>query len=147
MEIEESQIFLEEGFVNEEKALAWLLYNGYCFLNSVDISYTYKSSRGEEWPSRWTTCIYVNANDIFMWGCADSECIENNDGQEPSEIISLYKACKENKDWGYIKWLSTKRRLQPQYPIKRDMIKNGYWPKELDSLPLNPSDPKFKEKI
>ena len=121
-----------EGIVNEELAVACLLADDICFLNHTK-------------DSEPTTCIYVLANDVFAWGCADAESITNNDWKEPSEIIDLYKLWKENDKWGPIKWLCLKRNKQPQKPIKEDMIKDGYWDEKLESLPENYYWKKIKE--
>jgi hypothetical protein len=130
-EIDESEI-LSHNFNNENLALAYLLINDFCFLNVIDTSVNRS-------VTEYTTVVYVNANDIFAWGCADAECIGNNDGEDDSEIISLYKYCKENKKWGYVKWLCLKRNFQPQRPIKQSMIKDNYWCDTLEALPKNNS--------
>lgn len=141
MEINESDI-LNEGYYDEEKALACLLNGGVIFLNTVDLSKAFP-----EWYKEkvYTTVCYVNANDVFAWGCADAESISNSDGDADSEIISLYKLWKENNNWGPIKWLCLKRNQQPQNPIKRDMSKSGYWDEQLESLPENGYDKACKE--
>lgn len=117
MEFDESKIIEE---CDEEKALAWLLVEGYLFLSTRDD----------------TTTIFVNANDVFMWACADAEKITNNDGEYPSEILELYKLCKQNKKWGAVKWLCLKRKLPSQQPIINDMIKDGYWDNSLETITI-----------
>jgi hypothetical protein len=134
MNIDESTIIKD---VDEESALACLLVYEQVLLSVINVS---RNDNVKE----YTTCIYVNANDVFAWACADGECITNNDGDNPSEIIELYKLWKENERWGTIKWLCKKRNLQPQYPIKKDIMKDGYWDEQLNTLPLNPSDPDYK---
>ena len=78
--------------------------------------------------------VYVNANDIFIWGCGDGELL-TSDELEKLVIMHLSDTC-----WGVAKWVCMQRNMQPQYPIKRDMKKNGYWDCELDNLPINPFD-------
>lgn len=129
MEIDESEIYYKGEndyvFIDENKALACLLNADVCFLNNLKVR------------NEWTTCVYVIANDVFAWGCADAECISNSDGDENSEIYSLYKLWKENNDWGAIKWLCLKRNEQPQKPIIESMKKDGYWDDTLEKLPPN----------
>lgn len=131
MNINEDNI-LYPGHNNEELALACLLANGVCFLNHLN--------SGTEEDPRWTTCVYVDASDIFVWGCADGEDITNNDGEDDSEIITLYKLWKENSNLGPIKWLCLKRNEQPQRPVKEMMIKDNYWDETLENLPQNKYD-------
>ena len=133
MEINEERIIED---VNEEYALACLLASGQLFLNNVDLSEIYKFYP----PKTFTTVVYVNSSDVFMWGCADGECISYSDGDSPSEIINLYKLWKDNNKWGTIKWLCLKRNMQPQFPIKKDMIKDNYWGSDMEDLPKNPSE-------
>lgn len=125
MEIDESVIYYKdrEGyvFVDENKALACLLADDICFLNVRE----------------GTTVVYVIANDVFAWGCADAENITNSDGDEDSEIYALYKFWKENQTYGPIKWLCLKRNEQPQDPIRKRMIEVGYWDETLEKLPPN----------
>lgn len=137
MNIDESQI-LDPEYYDEEKALACLLTAGLCFLNTINI-------RNKEAPAKYTTLVFVIANDIFAWGCADSECLTNNDGEEGSEIIALYKLWKENSKHGAVKWLCLKRKEQPQQPIKESMIKDNYWDESLESLPENYYDKARRE--
>lgn len=127
MEINEDKIIEN---VDEELALACLLAADVLFINVINIS---SGSIPE-----FTTCVYVDASDIFMWGCADAESITSNDHENPSEIIELYKLWKENEVWGRVKWLCFKRDIQPQRPVKDLMIKANYWDEGLDKLPLNP---------
>lgn len=126
MEIDESKI-VEQN--NEELALAVLLANQVVFLNNAKLS-----------PNSdvWNTVVYVNCNDVFLWGCADAESISNSDGEEGSEIIELYRMWKENPTYGPIKWACKKRNLQPQKPLKKMMIKDGHWDSELEALTPNP---------
>lgn len=126
MTINEDAIFGDGGCVDEELALACLLTSGHLFLNVL------KAPEGG-----YTTCVYVLANDVFAWGCADAECLSNSDGEEPSEIIDLYRAWKASGHAGVTKWLCKKRNEQPQKPIKERMQKAGTWDDELEDLPVN----------
>lgn len=131
MNINENEIYYKDEkdghvYIDENKALACLLADDICFLNVLRTH-----------DNQYTTCVYVIANDIFAWGCADAECISNSDGDEDSEIYALYKLWKENPVYGATKWLCLKRNEQPQNPIKERMIKDGYWDDVLEKLPPN----------
>lgn len=128
MTIDESKIIEE---VDEGKALACLLADDILFLNNLEAG-VYKGKK------YFTTCLYVNLNDVFAWACADAECVSSNDGENPSEVIELYKYWKENKNWGAVKWAAIKRKVQPQRPVIEIMKKSGYWDEVLESLPKNP---------
>lgn len=136
MNIDESKI-LNPDYYDEQKALACLLASDICFLNVKNV--------GTKEKPEWTTVVYVNANDIFAWGCSDAESITNNDGEADSEIIALYKCWKENPNWGFAKWLCFKRNEQPQNPVKDLMIKNNCWDETLEALPENYYDMKRRE--
>ena len=72
--------------------------------------------------------LEINANDIFYWGCADSEELRY------SEILDFYKmATTEN--YGEIKWVCRKRKLRPQIPWVEILKKEGAWTDELESYP------------
>jgi hypothetical protein len=134
MNIDESKIIEN---VDEQMALACLLADGTCFINTVDISSDYNISDDKK---IFTTAVYVLVSDIFAWGCADAEPIECNDGETPNAIIDLYKLKKEKGFWGLVHWVCLRRKEQPQFPIKRDMIKAGHWVDELESLTPNSYD-------
>lgn len=134
MNIDESKIIEN---VDEQMALACLLANGTCFINTVDISNDYNITDGNK---IFTTAVYVLVSDIFAWGCADAEPIECNDGESPNEIIDLYRLQNEKGFWGLVHWVCLRRKQQPQYAVKRDMIKAGHWVDELESLSPNAYD-------
>jgi hypothetical protein len=130
MTIDETNIISDN---DEAKALAILLANEICFLNTVDIQHTYKNYKSPI----YTTCVYVNCSDLFDYACADAECIVSNDGEPGSEIISLYQMYKEDSKWGVEKWLSIKRNLQPIPGVKIRMISDNSWDDIMESLPKN----------
>lgn len=102
--------------INEEMALAVLLKEEVLFSNT---------------GSDKTIVLYVNCNDVFMWGCADAEDITTD------QIESLYNLHFENKKWGTMKWACINRNLQPQSPIVRDMKIDKYWDDILEGLRPN----------
>ncbi len=132
MEIKEETIIqYHEGkeYSDENLALAVLLAAGHCFLNNAKVY-------GDE----HTTCVYLNCSDMFMWACADAECIVSSDEAEESEIIQVYKYYRENKQWGPLKWIAIKRNVQPQRPVVDMIKKDGYWDEVWEALPKNPDN-------
>ena len=105
---------------DEDVILAWLLLKEYVFLN------TYKVDNDQ-----WTTVVYANCNDVFAWACADAETIDND------ELIELFLELKKDPKWGERIWVCKKRNLQPQSPIKRDMLQDKAWTDEMEKLRKN----------
>jgi hypothetical protein len=83
----------------------------------------------EDRPSELMTGIYVNANDVFAPGDADSEPLPTQ------EIESLFMLWHEDGDWGYIKWLCKQRNKRPQHMIIKSMKDLGVWDELMESLP------------
>jgi hypothetical protein len=107
----------------EDIALAELLQEQVVFLNNLEVS-----------KDTYTTAVYVLCSDFFELACADAECITNNDYEEPSEIIDLYKFHINDSVWGSCKWVAKKRNLQPHPYIKSVMIKEGVWEEWMEEL-------------
>ena len=114
---------------DEQAALACLLYSGHLFINNI------KNNQGE-----YTTGLYFNCSDTFEYACADAEPIKFNDGENPSEIIELYKYFKQNQKWGPTVWVCLKRGIQPIKSIKNRMIEEGSWDENLEKLPFKIKD-------
>jgi predicted metal-binding transcription factor (methanogenesis marker protein 9) len=78
--------------------------------------------------------LAVNANDVFLWACADFELFTSD------EIQGLYEACFDEegyeKPWGSVKWVCKHRKMRPQHPMEDAMKKDGYWDEELEALPV-----------
>jgi len=128
--IRHEDIFDKDGeYYYELKALAWLLANDYCFINTLEVTGYggYKSK---------TVCVFVNCSDTFAFATADAEPI-TNDENEGSEIIELFKLIQEKSYHGATKWVCKRRNMQPQKPLKTKMIKDGAWDDELENLPEN----------
>lgn len=64
----------------------------------------------------------VNCNDLFYWGCADSEDIT---------IEELPALARE----GSTLWCCKKRNLRPQVPIVKRMKESGEWTEEFEAFP------------
>jgi len=113
-------------YVDEELALVRLLSDGILFSNSRDYSLTLD---GNLVNAGHTIVLFVSCNDIFYWGTADGENISHD------EIGSLLKMHLDDPEWGSIKWCCKKRNLQPQVPVKLDMITAGAWEEWMNQLP------------
>lgn len=107
-------------------ALGILLIDGPLILSNIIGKEQFED---EDRPNELITGIYVNASDVFAWGCADSEPIITQ------EIETLFLMWCEDKYWGTIKWLCKKRGRKPQQPIIDDMKKKGKWCELLENLP------------
>jgi hypothetical protein len=86
-------------------------------------------SRGEE-----TVGVFVGANDVFAWGCADAECLPYG------EIAGLFKAWHGDKEWGVIKWLCRRRNQRPQGPVEKEMREAGVWDEGMEAIGANTMD-------
>jgi hypothetical protein len=106
-----------------EEALKVLLDKEILFANSRKYLF-----EGKEQPE--TLCLFVNCNDVFAWGCADAEEITYH------EVEDLFNHYIEKGNWGVVIWCMKKRNLQPQFPVKQDMIKAGVWKKEFEKIGL-----------
>lgn len=78
--------------------------------------------------------ISVNCNDLFMWGCADSEDVTLE------ELPELYDFWRRNNRWGATQWCCVRRKMRPQRPLVDVMKKVGAWTGEMDALMENPYD-------
>jgi hypothetical protein len=128
--IDESTI-LDDDYIDENKALAYLLLNDIVFLNNIDLSKSH--SHYYDKPT-YTTVVYVLCSDVFSYCCADAECISSSDGGLDSEIYLLYKYCKENPYFGHIKFCALKRKMRPLKEIVERMKNADYWCDELEKL-------------
>lgn len=141
--IDKEQVFYEmdDGrvFCWDEKALSILLVEGIIFANSRDYIEWDKWVPDEENPGKFkhldtykvqdeTIVLFVNCNDLFWWGSADAESFTIG------EVEELYKMWRADKKWGVSKWCCKKRGMQPQLPIKEDMIKEGVWEDWMNNL-------------
>jgi hypothetical protein len=111
-----------------EQALARLLAEEVIRINN----YWLKS----EWPEhvRKLTALQVGCNDIFAWGCSDSEELEYK------EIRSLYDMWHADREWGAAKWCAIKRKQQPQRPVIDSMKAAGSWDATMEALGENTLD-------
>lgn len=121
---EEELFYFYDGkeYCNESLALAKLFRDDVLFSNYREYGWNGKVE-GK------TTVVFVMCNDLFYWGTSDGEDLPYD------EITNLLKMHLLDPAWGSSKWCCKKRNLQPQKPIKRDMIKSGHWEEWMDALP------------
>lgn len=80
------------------------------------------------------TAIYVNANDMFAWGCADAEPLPY------SELANFWRACNDGTKWGSVKWMAKRRNQKPQGPVCKAIKKDGEWDDEWEAIGENTMD-------
>ena len=112
-------------FFDEEAALIKLLQEEVCFFGS----FWHPDKHMKEKGAYLGIGVFVNCNDLFYWACADGESLDDSD------VEYLYRCYLTNNNWGGSIWACKKRNLQPQVPMKKDMIKDGVWTDELEALP------------
>lgn len=108
-----------------DEALRILLREEVCFFGSV----WHPDKKMSDEGAFLAIGVFVSCNDLFYWACADSEDI--NFG----EVEDLYRHYLNDNKWGSWIWCCKHRKLQPQVPVKADMIKDGVWTDELEALP------------
>ena len=113
---------------DENHALAYLLSEKFVFINSF---WWKKESHNWSEDACNMTSLNVICNDVFSWGCADSEEVAFD------EIEDLYEHVEKDSSYGSVIWCIKKRNEYPQEPIY-DMIKNyGIWDLDLMNLDFN----------
>jgi hypothetical protein len=113
----------DEEHFEEELALAAMLKARVLFCNGR--KYLEWDNSG---PAGDTTVLFVNCNDLFVWGSADAEDLPSN------EIGALYKAWMADKTWGVSKWCCHRRGWKPQKPIIKLMKEAGVWDDDMEAL-------------
>jgi hypothetical protein len=110
----------KEKKFESEPALALLLINKVIFINSHWFE--------DEWPeeARKTTSLNINCNDLFAWGCADSEECSTKD------IKQIYQMWRKDPSEGPSVWCMIRRKEMPQNPVEKYIRKAGIW--DLDTL-------------
>lgn len=111
-----------------ELKLAHLIINNVIFCNN---GWFY----GEQ-SIPWKTdaiSLHVNCNDLFAWGCADSEDITF------SELSELYDMWRKDPDYGTDIWCIKKRKKMPQAPVEKMIREAGVWDLDCMNLERNPT--------
>lgn len=100
-----------------EHKLAHLLLEDVIFCNNG----WWFEKEGKPWQKDYIS-HHVNCNDVFGWGCADSEDVTY------SEINELYHDFwQKDPVWGPAAWCIKKRRRLPQPPVAKRMREAGIW--------------------
>ena len=74
--------------------------------------------------------VFVQVSDAFMWGCSDSEPIDDEE-----DLTRLMHYVIRDPELGEYKWVAVKRNEQLQSPRVRDMKNTKHWSGALDCLP------------
>jgi hypothetical protein len=112
MNIEIDDELLEDSWEEIESKVCHLLAEGVLLLSD--------GWWKKDWPKGNIT-VHVNCNDVFAWGCADSEDVTF------SEINQLYSMWKKDPIWGSAIWCIKKRNQPPQEPVKQEIMEAGIW--------------------
>ena len=132
----------EKKIFDEKKALVYLFNKNVFFINSRPYVENPWDPKKKQNIAESTIVVFVNANDLFMWGCADGVEIKNNgmwDADiETNELFRLTSYMMENPKWGADKFCCWKRNLQPQKSRIKAMKKDRVWDDFMESLPKNP---------
>lgn len=115
-------------------ALAHLLLNEVVFINAFWWKYSKLGKHNENGfdivpleDPKWTKeeseyiSVHVNCNDIFAWGCSDSEDLPKKG------IESLYRMWWKDPEWGAAAWCIIQREQMPQKPVEDAIRKAGVW--------------------
>lgn len=131
----------KEMIFESTMALAHLLLNEVVFLNSNWWMHFETDIKDSKWAlkprsdARWTKeesrmiSVNVNCNDVFAWGCADSETLPYD------QIKTLYQMWKKDPEWGPAVWCMIQRKFMPQKPVEDAIRKAGIW--NLDEMGLD----------
>lgn len=114
--IEEREYQIMPNRMESEDYLMYLLAEDCIFSNN--------GHWDENWPKDKIT-LHVICNDIFLWGCADSEDISYSD------LAVLYELHRKDPHWGIASWCIKKRKQRPQSSVEKAMIEAGYDIEEL----------------
>lgn len=140
--MDEEVFFTVDGkeYCDEELALSYLLKDGTLFCNQrsfleieliADKDGVVTGSKPSDKIGGSTTILFVNCNDLFSWGTADSEDLPND------EIGTLYRMHVADPKWGTAKWCCFRRNMKPQKPAIVKMKEDGSWDEKMEVLPAN----------
>lgn len=133
----------KELIFEEEAALAQLLLNEVIHLNSFWWKYEELGEYDQEArrfamnakpDATWTkeesqlASLNVGCNDVFAWGCSDSEELPY------LEIENLWRMWRKDPAWGSAVWCMIRRKHMPQRPVEKRIRDAGIW--DLDALKL-----------
>lgn len=110
-------------YFDEEAALSDLLKEGILFCN-----YRFYSRLKEGKSDGQTIVLFVVANDVFAYACADAEDLPL------TELHNLYTLWKNHGPNGVIKWLAIQRNEKPLNSIVENLKKSGLWDSNMEKL-------------
>lgn len=84
--------------------------------------------------------VLLNCNDVFAWGCADTESVPHD------KVPELFMLWHENHQWGPAKWCCLRRNEKPQAPVEKAIRKAGIWCERMEALPENHYDKACRER-
>ncbi len=115
--------FLEPDCDDIEYKLARLIMEHEIFCNN---GWWYKEE-GKPWQEDAIT-LHAGCNDIFAWGCADSEDVKHGD------VNDIYAFWKHDPDHGVAAWCIMKRKQMPQRPVEKMFREHKAHLWDLDAL-------------
>lgn len=137
---------VEHTYLNQEKALAYLLANDHMFVNNRQYVTNPEAPKGEYDVSNETIVVFVLCSDVFAWGCADAETVTGDDvlDVEKNELYRLLTYVLDNEKWGSVKYACWKRNMQPQGPLVDKLKADGVWDDWWEALAANPDNQERK---
>jgi len=110
------EIDTEDPYFDDEEYLKFLLMENVVFINNG----WWYAKEGLPWQDD-AISIHVGCNDVFAWGCADSEDLKHG---EMKELVEMYV---KDPIWGAAAWCIKKRKCMPQKPVEDAIRKAGVW--------------------
>ena len=135
----------EDRYFRADKAAAFLLERGVLQLGSVRyILNDWEDQKKWVFSENDIIALRVNCNDVFAWGCSDSEDIDYghyiSEDFGSNELYDLLKLYLEHNRWGPVKWVCRKCDRAPQSPMVKEMIREGVWDEDMQALRHNSID-------
>ena len=112
-------------YVNNEDAMAILLLNSVCFLNSRKFVY---DCFGKKEPEIQEPTVFVSCSDTFAYACADAECITLK------EVGPLFRQWHDHGWQGVTRWACLRRNRRPIAPIIEKLKTAGVWNDEMEAI-------------
>jgi hypothetical protein len=122
---------VEEPWYDEDAMIAYMLLDEVLWTRSAH--YTGNKDSQYEFHGKGTI-VLLGCNDVFAWGCSDSEELQHD------KVPELFMLWHENHRWGPAKWCCIKRNEKPQRPVEKAMREVGIWDAQMDALPENQYD-------
>jgi hypothetical protein len=121
----------QEPWHEEGEMIAHMLLDGVLWTRSAH----YIGNKGGPYEfSGDGIIVLLHCNDVFAWGCSDSEELPHD------KVPELFMLWHESNRWGPVKWCCLRRNEKPQAPVARDMKAAGFWCERMEALPENNYD-------